>query len=82
MRKKAGEPLSGRGKCWTPAFVPAHHPVQLILDALDFPASLHATVASSTPSHGLQMFSGADIFRDPAKAAIFAAALERMQEAD
>ncbi|MFZ1752595.1 MAG: hypothetical protein WBO46_05445 [Caldilineaceae bacterium] len=77
---------SGRSPAWaravleaTPSFVPTGHPVQLILDALDFPASLHETVASATPSHGLQMFSGADIFRDPAKAAIFAATLEKMQ---
>ena len=52
------------------------------LDALDFPASLDTTVESSIPSYGLQMFSGAEIFRDPAKAAIFAAALEQIQKAE
>jgi len=62
-----------------PSFVPADRPVQLILDALDFPASLHETVASPVPSYGLQMFSGAEIFRDPEKAALFAAALGSLQ---
>jgi len=77
---------SGRTAAWArevleaaPSFVPADRPVQLILDALDFPDSLHAIVASSAPSYGLQMFSGAEIFRDPKKAALFAAALEQMQ---
>jgi len=77
---------SGRTAAWArevleaaPGFVPADRPVQLILDALDFPDSLHETIASSTPSYGLQMFAGAEIFRDPAKAAIFAAALDKMQ---
>ncbi|HRJ43592.1 MAG TPA: hypothetical protein PL105_17020, partial [Caldilineaceae bacterium] len=79
---------SGRAPAWArevleaaPAFVPPNRPVQLILDALDFPASLQTTVASSVPSHGLQMFSGAEIFRDPAKAALFAAALEALRRA-
>ncbi|RLT41758.1 MAG: hypothetical protein DWI57_06515 [Chloroflexi bacterium] len=80
---------SGRQPAWArevleaaPGFVPADRPVQLILDALDFPASLDTTVESSIPSYGLQMFSGAEIFRDPAKAAIFAAALEQIQKAE
>lgn len=77
---------SGRQPAWArevleaaPSFVPADRPVQLILDALDFPAGLHETVASPVPSHGLQMFGGAEIFRDPDKTALFAAALETLR---
>ncbi len=77
---------SGRSVSWgrevleaAPSFVPANRPVQLILDALDFPHSLQETVASALPSHGLQLFGGAEIFRDPTKAALFAAALEKLQ---
>lgn len=77
---------SGRSPAWarqwleaSPDFVPAQRPVQLILDALDFPASLEATAASGVPSHGVQIFGGADVFADPEKARQFAAAVEKMQ---
>lgn len=77
---------SGRGPAWgrefldaSPAFVPPDRPVQLILDALDFPASLRETAASLRPSRGLQIFDGARIFRDPALAAEFAAAVDEIR---
>ncbi|WP_020575897.1 hypothetical protein [Actinopolymorpha alba] len=79
---------SGRGPAWgrefleaSPAFIPHDRPVQLILDALDFPASLHETAASTHPSWGLQIFSGAQVFRDPQPALEFAAAVEQIREA-
>ncbi len=72
---------SGRSNAWgrefllaAPGFVPPGHPVQLILDVLDFPDSLLATVESPEPSWGLQMFGGSQVFADPEKAAIFAQA--------
>ncbi|NOZ27801.1 MAG: hypothetical protein GXP39_07085 [Chloroflexi bacterium] len=79
---------SGRSPQWarefleqSPSFVPAGRPVQLILDALDYPDSLYATAASSVPSHGVQIFGGATIFSDPDQAAIFAQAVEQMERA-
>ena len=63
----------------SPAFVPKERPVQLILDALDFPASLQATVASSHPSWGIQLFGGAQVFDDPERARIFQAAVEQIR---
>jgi hypothetical protein len=77
---------SGRSAAWgrdflaqSPTFVPSNRKVQLILDALDFPASLLQTAEASPPSWGVQLFGGAQIFADAQKAAIFARAVERMQ---
>lgn len=77
---------SGRGAAWgrefleaSPAFVPEGKPVQLILDALDFPGSLTAAAGSSVPSYGLQLFGGAAVFRDPAQAAVFRDAADRIR---
>jgi hypothetical protein len=78
---------SGRDPDWgrtflerAPGFVPADRKVQLILDVLDFPDSLLATAASSRPSWGLQLFGGAQVFDDPAKADIFRKAADRIRE--
>jgi hypothetical protein len=69
---------SGRKAAWgrefleaSPGFVPADRPVQLILDALDFPDSLLSLAESAVPSWGLQMFDGVSIFRDPQQTEIF-----------
>lgn len=77
---------SGRPPTWAaafmeaaPSFVPASHPVQLILDALDFPESMQALAAAPNPGWGVQMFAGAEIFADPARAAVFARLVEEMQ---
>ncbi|MEQ4209381.1 hypothetical protein [Actinopolymorpha sp. B9G3] len=77
---------SGRGPGWgrefleaSAAFVPHDRPVQLILDAKDFPASLRETAASDHPSRGFQVFDGAAIFRDSHLSAEFAAAVEQIQ---
>jgi hypothetical protein len=76
---------SGRGPGWgreflerAPAFVPPGRQVQLILDALDFPASLLAAAESPRPSWGIQLFGGARIFGDPAQARVFAGAVEQI----
>jgi hypothetical protein len=61
-------------------FVPAERKVQLILDALDFPASLEATAAAARPSWGVQIFGGAQVFADPKQARIFQAAVEQIRE--
>jgi hypothetical protein len=69
------------GREWLEAsstFVPAGHPVQLILDALDFPASLVATGAAAVPSYGLQVFNGAEVFANPAWAALFRTVVDRI----
>ena len=79
---------SGRTPEWgrhfleqAPGFVPGGHPVQLILDALDFPASLLATAASALPSWGVQIFGGAQIFGDLERARTFQSAAEQIRGA-
>lgn len=78
---------SGRPATWgrdflaqTPSFVPPDRKVQLILDALDFPASLLATAAATPPSWGVQMFGGAQVFGDAEQAARFAAVVAQIRE--
>jgi len=78
---------SGRAPGWgrdflaqTPAFIPAGQKVQLILDALDFPASLLETAQATPPSWGVQIFGGTQVFGDAANAAIFANAVEQMRK--
>ncbi len=63
----------------SPRFVPAGKKVQLILDALDFPASLEAAAASAVPSWGVQVFGGAEIFADPDRAETFARLVRSME---
>lgn len=70
---------SGRPPQWAaeylenaPAFVPSNRKVQLILDALDFPDSMHAASQAATPSWGVQMFGGAKVFADRSLARVFA----------
>ena len=60
-------------------FVPQGQPVQLILDVLDFPDSLLAVAASTWPSWGVQIFGGADVFRDPQRARVFGRAVDQMR---
>ncbi len=61
-------------------FIPRGHPVQLILDVLDFPGSLEEMAKSSVPSWGLQMFGGAQVFGDPAKAEVFITAVKQIRQ--
>ena len=70
---------SGKGADWgrsflelSPSFVPEGKPVQLILDSMDFPDSMEQTVLSSVPSKGIQMFSGAEIFKNKTSIEAFA----------
>lgn len=77
---------SGRTSAWgrqfleeAPAFVPEERKVQLILDALDFPASLQEAARAETPSWGIQLFGGAQIFADPAQAERFRRAVEQIK---
>jgi hypothetical protein len=79
---------SGRPTTWgrafleaAPAFVPPDRSVQLILDALDGPASLTETAAAARPSWGLQVFGGASVFDDPAFARVFEDAVGRIRSA-
>jgi hypothetical protein len=53
--------------------------VQRILDALDGPASLVETAASSQPSWGLQIFGGAGVFADAVVAQVFQTAVARIR---
>jgi hypothetical protein len=62
-----------------PAFVPADRHVQLILDVLDYPDSLLSAAASTRPSWGVQLFGGAEVFSDAARARVFASAVEEMR---
>jgi hypothetical protein len=77
---------SGRPARWgrdyleaAPVFVPPARKVQLILDVLDFPDSLHAAAEAAQPSWGLQLFGGAEVFADPERAQHFAVAVERIR---
>lgn len=77
---------SGRSPEWArdflaaaPAFVPPHRHVQLILDVLEFPASLWSAAESPQPGWGIQIFGGASIFADAAQSEVFAAAVAQMQ---
>jgi hypothetical protein len=60
-------------------FVPPGRPVQLILDALDYPDSLLAVADSGLPSWGIQLFGGAEVFGDLGRARAFATAVDRMR---
>lgn len=78
---------SGRGPSWgrellerATRFVPADRKVQLILDVLDFPASLQEAAESSVPSWGIQLFAGAPVFGDAAQARIFADSVEKIRQ--
>lgn len=78
---------SGRPAVWgrdfleaAPAFVPADRPVQLILDALDFPGSLLALEGSAAPSWGLQLFGGAAVFADAQQGQVFARAAAQLRQ--
>ena len=81
MRKRAARPPAWARQCLeaAPRFVPAGHPVQLILDVLDYPDSLLATAEAAPTSWGVQLFGGAEVFADPERAAIFARAVEQMR---
>jgi hypothetical protein len=79
---------SGRGPAWgaellaaADGFVPRDREVQLILDVLDFPASLLAVAESAHAARtwGIQMFAGASIFADDAQAQVFARAVDKMR---
>jgi len=77
---------SGRDASWgrsfleaSSKFVPHGKSVQLILDSMDFPNSLEQTVLSSVQSKGIQMFSGAEIFKDKKFMEIFAHCANMLQ---
>jgi hypothetical protein len=70
---------SGRPSYWSAEFlegaveyVPEGHPVQPILDALDYPGSLQALVGASVKSWGFQLYDGAKLMANPESAAQFA----------
>lgn len=79
---------SGRPASWgrafleqAPAFVPNDRKLQLILDALDGPASLSETSAAARPSWGLQVFDGARLFGDAALTQAFETAVTGIRAA-
>lgn len=78
---KSGRPITwGRRFLeYTPAFVPQHRKLQLILDAQDGPGSLSETAAAARPSWGLQVFDGASMFADANFARTFRAAVSRIR---
>jgi hypothetical protein len=78
---------SGRDAAWgrtyleaAKSFIPRERGVQLILDMLEFPQSLLATAEANVPSLGVQIYGGAEIFRDGEKGKIFMEAVGRMRE--
>jgi hypothetical protein len=77
---------SGRDAAWSrrflaqaQTFTPEGRKVQLILDAVDFPASLEETAQADPPSWGLQVFGGAEIFQRPGWDDQFRRAVEQIQ---
>ncbi len=80
--QKSGRPLDwGRAYLQAaPDFVPPDRPVQLILDVLDYPDSLLAVASSARPSWGVQIFGGAQVFADPARAQVFGSAVDQMRQ--
>jgi hypothetical protein len=77
---------SGRDPGWgrrfleaSTGFVPKGRSVQLILDVLEYPDSLMATAGSLIPSLGVQIYGGAEIFRDEKRAGGFAQAVKEIQ---
>lgn len=77
---------SGRPPEWgreflaaAPEFVPADRRVQLILDVLDFPASLEALVGAEPQSWGIQLYGGAELFQNPAWMTDFRRVVEKIQ---
>ncbi len=69
------------GREWLAAsahFVPANAKVQLILDALDFPASLAALGEAEPAGWGMQVFGGAEIFANPAWGELFQKVVAQM----
>jgi len=77
---------SGRDASWgrsfleaSTGFIPDQKPVQLILDCLDFPDSLEQTTLSSIPSRGIQMFSGAEIFKNKTSMEVFAKCADKLR---
>jgi len=78
---------SGRTPNWAreyleaaPNFIPPQRQVQLILDVLEFPASLWSAAESARSSWGIQIFGGTGIFADAAQSEEFAAAIAQMQK--
>ena len=76
----------GRDAAWgrryleaAPGFLARESSIQLILDVLEFPASLQESAISSLPSQGVQIFGGAEIFRDPDQGALFSLAVGEMK---
>jgi hypothetical protein len=79
---KSGRPAEW-GRTWleaSPRFVPASARVQLILDVLDFPASLVAIGEAEPPSWGVQIFGGGRIFENPAWAEMFQQVVSQLGE--
>jgi hypothetical protein len=77
---------SGRQPAWAReyldvalTFVPAERRCQLILDELDFPASLEEAASASAPSWGIQIFAGARLFADSTAAGAFRGGVERIR---
>lgn len=78
---------SGRPARWgrdfleaSPSFIPHGKPVQLILDILEYPASLLECARSSIPSLGVQLFGGKRIFDDPQQVKQFALAVDQIRQ--
>jgi len=78
---------SGRSMDWgrrwlegAQRFVPSDRRVQLILDALDGPESMIETARSPHPTWGFQLFGGAKIFADDARATVFRQTVDIIRE--
>ena len=80
--QKSGRPASWAREFMDGAgdFVPRRRLVQPILDVQDFPESLQALAEAEVPSWGAQLFAGAEVFADAAKAQEFARLAEALRQ--
>lgn len=81
--KKSGRPANWGRTFLTRkhAFVPQASKVQLIVDVLDYPASLTEAAASPVPTWGVQLFGGRSVFADAEQTRYFARSAEAIRRA-
>ena len=80
--QKSGRPATWAGEFMDGSrdFVPRRRLLQPILDVLDFPASMTCLTEAATPSWGVQLFAGAEVFADGTKAEQFARLAEALRQ--
>lgn len=80
--EKSGRPPAWAGEFMDGSsdFVPSRRLLQPILDVLDFPGSMASLAEAATPSWGVQLFAGAQVFADDELAGKFARLAEALRQ--